>query len=406
MAIAQRRPRRRQAHLLLGLSLALIAALVSFIGPQLRAASVLLQLQDPSRKSWAASIGSNAVETHLTTIAARMPVRARVYRPVGYANAPEVIVFHGVHHLGIDEPRLVAFAEALASHGFLVVTPELRDLADYHFTPRTIETIGECAHSLRQSSGRPVGIVGLSFAGGLSLMAASRPEWRDDISLVAAIGAHDDLRRVMDFFVTNRIDSPRGTTTEFPAHEYGPLVVVYSHPEEFFSTRDVAGARAALRYLLWEDVDRARAEAAHLSRKGRQQMQLLFEHRTQMLAPALLREIRKYQDELIPVSPHGALTNLQAAVYLLHGAGDNIIPASETEWLERDLPEGCVRAALISPAISHLDMRSSPSWADELKLVNFISELLRDAASPRPARREQAPVQSSYFRTNPSLWSH
>ena len=51
--------------------------------------------------------------------------------------APAVIVLHGVHHLGIEEPRSVAFAKALSSHGFQAITPELNDLADYRVTPET-----------------------------------------------------------------------------------------------------------------------------------------------------------------------------------------------------------------------------------------------------------------------------
>ena len=93
----------------------------------------------------------------------------------------------------------MAFATALASHGFLAITPELNDLADYRITPQTIESIGECAHFVRQSSGKPATIIGLSFAGGLALMAAAEPRWRDDIGLILAVGAYDDLQRVLEY---------------------------------------------------------------------------------------------------------------------------------------------------------------------------------------------------------------
>ena len=41
-------------------------------------------------------------------------VRARMYTPQGKPNAPAMAIFHGVHHLGIDEPRLMGFAAAMA----------------------------------------------------------------------------------------------------------------------------------------------------------------------------------------------------------------------------------------------------------------------------------------------------
>ncbi len=56
------------------------------------------------------------------------------------------------------------------------------------------------------------------------------------------------------------------------------------------------------------------------------------------------------------VSPEGRLANLKTPVYLLHGAGDNIIPSAETEWMAAELPKRSLRAELISPVLSHLDL--------------------------------------------------
>jgi hypothetical protein len=120
-------------------------------------------------------------------------------------------------------------------------------------------------------------------------------------------------------------------------------------------------------------------------------MDLLFQHHIDALAPVLLRGIRKYHDQLAAVSPHGNLAGVQARVYLLHGAADNIVPASETEWLERDLPRRCLRLALISPVVSHLELNGSPTFADKLKLVHFMSAFLQDAESPGTAPSPQAP---------------
>jgi hypothetical protein len=120
-------------------------------------------------------------------------------------------------------------------------------------------------------------------------------------------------------------------------------------------------------------------------------MELLFQHHIDTLSPVLLRGVRKYHDELAALSPHGHLAGLQASVYLLHGAADNVVPASETEWLERDVPRRSLRMALISPVVSHLDLESSPTLADKLKLVHFMSDFLQDAESPAAAQGVKAP---------------
>ena len=372
---------------------ALVAVLFLPVKQHLRAASVLWRLESADPKDWMANLGAEAVRVESGTIPAATPIQARFYHPHTNPKAPVMIVLHGVHHLGIEEPRLVAFARAMSARGFQVITPELQDLADYRVTTATITTIGECARFVRQSSGKPAVILGLSFAGGLALMAASQPEWKDDIAMVVAVGAHDSLQRVLEFFATNQIETPSGKVFHLQAHEYGPLVAVYDYPQEFFSKADIPAARVTLKYLLWEDVPRAKAEAVHLSPRGRQLMDLLFAHRIDVLAPVILRGIRKYKDEIATVSPGGSMAGLRASVYLLHGAGDNIIPWTESEWLKGNLPPQRLRKILISPALIHLDMNGAPSFWDKVKLVHFMSDLLRDAESAslapgQPAKRE------------------
>ena len=124
-------------------------------------------------------------------------VRARLYSPLHHPNAPALVVLHGVHHLGMDEPRLIAFASAMASCGLRVLTPELSDIKDYHVGANSIATIGDTATWFAQENGeRPVGVMGLSFSGGLSLLAASDPQFRSSIKFVVAIGSQDAMSRV------------------------------------------------------------------------------------------------------------------------------------------------------------------------------------------------------------------
>src|SRR5690625_3465341 len=51
--------------------------------------------------------------------------RGRIYRPASGPIRGKQLVFHGMHRLGIDEPRLIILARAIAELGFEVHTPEL-----------------------------------------------------------------------------------------------------------------------------------------------------------------------------------------------------------------------------------------------------------------------------------------
>jgi pimeloyl-ACP methyl ester carboxylesterase len=262
------------------------------------------------------------------------------------------------------------------------MTPELQDLADYRVTARTIDVIGDSAVVLSRRMDRTVGVIGLSFAGGLALLAANRSEFSDKIGYVVAIGAHDDMGRVARFFAANVIAKPDGTEAPFQAHEYGVLVLAYSHLEDFFSPRDVPIAREALRQWLWEQPDALKTAAA-LSPEGQRKLDLLLHHREQMREP-LLAEITLHEDEMAAVSPHGHLAQLRTSVFLLHGAGDTIIPSSETLWLAKDVPQSDLRSALVSPALVHVDMGDQVTWQQQWQLVDFMAQVL-DATEKLPA---------------------
>ena len=67
-------------------------------------------------------------------------------------------------------------------------------------------------------------------------------------------------------------------------------------------------------------------------------------------------------------------------VYLLHGQADNIIPSAETLWMASELPQGTLKAMLISPVLSHLDMdEAKPGVRDQWRLVHFFALVIRAA---------------------------
>lgn len=110
--------------------------------------------------------------------AGSMMVRARMYLPRRHAHAPALVVLHGVHHLGMNEPRLMSFAAAMASCGLQVLTPELPNIKDYHIDADSVRTIADSTHWFAAQTGGSVGVMGLSFSGGLALVARCRSDVR------------------------------------------------------------------------------------------------------------------------------------------------------------------------------------------------------------------------------------
>jgi len=113
----------------------------------------------------------------------------------------------------------------------------------------SIPTIGDSAMWLEQRLQRgPPAIVGISFAGGLSLLAACEPQFAPHIRVLILMGAYDDLDRASRFLVTSQAEQTDGTWIPYKAHDYGAAVFVYAHLPQFFPQADLPVADEALRY--------------------------------------------------------------------------------------------------------------------------------------------------------------
>jgi len=311
-------------------------------------------------------------------------VRAREYLPSGRPHAPALIVLHGVHHLGIDEPRLEAFARAISNCGVQVLTPELPDIKDYHVGASSVRTIGESAKWFAAQTGGPVGVVGLSFSGGLALVAASQPEYTPAFRFVFAVGAQDSMQRVTEYYRTGRDPRPNGSVEELKPHEYGPLVLEYEYVEDFVTPADVPAIRTVLRAHLYEDKAAEKSSMQTLTPAQRAEALGLMDTASDKTQALLAASDEKHAAELAGLSPHGRLETLTVPVYLLHGEADNIIPSAETLWMETELPRSTLKAALVSPVISHIDFESSqPTWLDQWRLIDFFAQVMQAAEAKR-----------------------
>jgi pimeloyl-ACP methyl ester carboxylesterase len=324
----------------------------------------------------------------LTFPASTGPVRARLYTPVDRPDAPPLMVLHGVHYLGIDEPRLIAFATAMSACGLRVLTPELPDIKDYHIGANSIATIGDSAAWFSHAAGnQPAGVLGLSFSGGLALLAAADPQFQRDIKFVFAVGSQDQMQRVAAYYRTGEDERPNGTEELLPPHEYGPLVLEYENLADFVPAADIAPIRAVLRAHLYENAPGEKSTLAALNPRQKAEADALMNINLPSTRAMLARAEAKHVAEMAGVSPHGHLGKLTVPVYLLHGEGDNIIPAAETLWMQSELPTTTLKAALISPVLSHLDLDgASPGMLDNLRLVHFFALILQAAESKYPER--------------------
>jgi dienelactone hydrolase len=381
--------RRRKA---LAILVAPVVALLAFgvVGyDHARAAAFIVQAAGMDGLAHTVSTwATHTVRVHDTTVPWRGgTLRARVVAGAD-TSAPPALLVPGVHAGGIDEPRLMEFARDVAGMGRVVLAVELPDLKRYSITPHTTDMIEDAAVWLSTSSGYAtdgrVGLMGISFAGGLSVVAASRPSIRDRVAFVLSFGGHGDLPRTLAYLCTGV--QPDGATR--PPHDYGVAIILLGVADRVVPAEQDAPLREAiLAFLHASHVDMfdkpqaerefqaARGMAAALPEPARTLMGLVNDRDVGRLGPIVLPHVGVMGRN--PALSPARSPAPRAPVYLLHGVDDNVIPAVESLLLAGHLrAAGTTVHQLATPLITHAEVDQSAAARAFWDLTRFWANLL------------------------------
>ena len=342
------------------------------------------------------------VTIEMTTVRTRHgDLRARLFIPAHIRRA--VTLMAGVNMLGIEEPRLYGLAYELASVGLAVITPDTPDLKRFDITLRTTDMIEDSALWLSQqhrlTRDGHVGMIGISFSGGLSIIAAGRPALRDRVDFVFSFGGHGDFPRELRFLYTGKepaLSTHGGTIGSQTAagevyrrpHDYGVVIILLDLADRVVPSAQVGPLREAiLTYLL----------AGHYELIDKRLAMVTFDAALR-LAEALPEPSRTYMRQvndrdveklgrlvaplLTSLGGDAGLSPERSAppacpVYLLHGTDDTVIPSIETLWMERYLQGKTPVRVLLSGLITHAELDRQQDMREVWKLVDFFAELLR-----------------------------
>lgn len=328
------------------------------------------------------------------------PVETRLYQPVLPAQRTTLLV-PGVHMDGIHEERLVGLARELAASGLQVLTVAPPDLTRYRLTTDSTDQLED---AIAWAAGRAdlapdgrVGIMAFSFSGGLALVAAGRPTVRDRVAFVLSSGGHADLLRVLRYLCQGtaqpvdaqaRALATGGAYIHVPKpHDYGAVVALLNLADRVVPVAQVGALQEAITVFLQassiERLDPSKA-AAEFAR-ARQLGQALPEPARTLTGYVNERNVGKLGQALAPLltgldlpaglSPEGS-PPATAPVYLLHGADDSVVPASEMLSLARTLQNTTRVRAFASRLISHAEANPSAALAEMWSLSSFWQELL------------------------------
>jgi dienelactone hydrolase len=390
------RVRRRRLLTVLTVLVIAIAAFAYIGAPYARAASFIVRAAGLGGRAEAfanAQARPVVVQPRHQVTTRYGDVAARLYVPEGTAWRT-VLLVPGIHSMGIEEPRLTALADDLAGAGVKVMAMALPDLQAYRITPRATDVIED---AVTWMSRRPdlapdgqVGIVGISFAGGLSISAASRPAIRDKVAFVLSFGGHGDLGRVMRYLTTGEAPQVAGLETH-PPHDYGVAVILYGLADLVVPADQVVALREGIETFLLASqltlvsMDQANATFA----KAREMEKGLPEPSRTLLNHVNNRAVNKLGPLLAPhlsqlgtanpaLSPQYIEHPASAELFLLHGSDDTVIPAAETAIFSEDLRrKGANVHVLLSGLITHAEVNRGFTYIDVWKLISLWAQVFR-----------------------------
>jgi dienelactone hydrolase len=381
-------PRSAKGTLIVVLLLLLLAGWTAW--PSVRAAAFVMRAAGMDGRFGRAIQWTSAVDVDERELAIPWrggDLRARAYLPRAESDGA-VLIVPGVHASGIDEPRLDGVARDLAAMKRIVVAVELPPLMRYRIVPELTDMIEDAAAWVASqptlAGHDPIGLAGISFAGGLSLVAASRPSVRDRISFVLSFGGHGDLPRTLEYLCTGV--QPDGS--HLPPHDYGVAIILLGVADRVVPADQVEPLRAGiLTFLEGSRLDMVdRDAAAREFAQARRMVEALPGPAASLLRAVNDRDVAALGPILLPhvhdFAADPALSPARApapagVVYLLHGAGDTVIPTVESALLAEDLRSRGVRVRhLATPLITHTHVENGAAIQDVWRLVRFWAALL------------------------------
>ena len=281
-------------------------------------------------------------------------LNAVVYqKPENYPRGT-ILAIHGMSVTGNRDPRLVNVCKALAACGYMVISPLYPDIQEFLIKEKTVYTIAKTIENITRNPALcPIGKISIfsaSFSAGMSIIAATQPETRELVKAICAIGTYSNVETSVEFLLRRQDND-----------EYGRLIVLRNFIH--YSIGPSADLSEALRVAILDNGHcREEPELPALLSTLPHDVRRIFTrlqsesayrwyHWKRICSPA--KGINGMLKRLSTVS---SIDSLRAAVALVHGADDRVIPPSESVMLHRRLRECKKKSRLsLTPAISHGD---------------------------------------------------
>lgn len=280
---------------------------------------------------------------------------------------------------GKDDPRVMELARSLARARFLVMVPEVPGSRAQRVRLEDAETIADAVRHLRRS--RPeaaqqgVGVVAISYAVGLAVLAARQLAVETPLDFLVGIGGYYDTTAVVTFATTGKYRLPG-------SHQWLEGRPLSAAKWIFLASNAAVLENAADRRRLEAlgercfdgcDPDR-KALARELGPEGRALLALVINEDPARVPALVLALPQAVQQQMAQLSLSGYdLSSFAGRLLLVHGKLDPLIPFSESIALSDAVPGS---ELFLIDGFSHITPRAV-GFAGQLQLIDAIQAVLR-----------------------------
>lgn len=320
--------------------------------PRILAALLAADMHSEFRHDWVGRFGG---KYEIATVdPPRAALRTDVYTPVGREPRKGLLVLHGLHEQGKDEPRLGRLAAGLAKAGLQVIVP---DIAGFRRLEVSAEDLSSATDAIRSAlalvgHGLPLSAIGVSYAAGPLLVASARKEFAGALGTVYSLGGFFDMRNVFAFAFTGRCEF-LGESYRLPPDNYVRRVAI-----NFVLPRIHEPERARMEDLA-ERVDREACLAAAadptLSLGARHFAELLASDDPDRIIDLARKIDNRMLLEMWKVSPASIIPEIRGRVLAVHSTGDFVIPFTESQRLSRSLAGRGPTELVLLRSWTHMD---------------------------------------------------
>ena len=296
--------------------------------------------------------------------------RCYVFRPRN--SKPKIIlIVQGMTVRGIDDIRLLKQCEIFRQLGYLVYMPHYPEIQNLEITPNSIKNISDDIKAIYQKNNQKIGIVSVSYSGGLSIIASSLDDVRDYVDSLMIVGTFAHFKSMFEFLFLRKDVDPYGY---FILLKNFLKFVPQYNIQELIEAFDIAAVDDGLHRQppLLNEHFRKYPHLQEIFSNLMEDLNLRKEILEQIFGNPFMEQLFREFDVF------ARIRFLKARISLIHGKNDQVIPPSESVLLFEECKKNQIPCKLTTTSLlDHGNIKFNLGVLEELlQLIDTINFFL------------------------------